>query len=361
MSVTSSEAERHHAALQHDQEPEWTGQTQARDGIITPCYNAGAFVDEAIASVDAQTFTDWMHVLVDDGSTDTTAARLEAYSDTDPRRQILHQANKGHAKTRNAIAAQVDDTVDYLLFLDADDILHPRALDTAVSYLDRHPSVGAVHWWFEVVDEEGRALPTHFKNRWHRRHVPTRFGVRVLPDDAAETPLRAILTHCGMIPSCMLVRQSSFASTEGFNDSALFAAGLSDLDLFIQLALRAPIHRVPAVLSKYRAHDDQVTADIKTMDRQYEKLLRRWRGIAMNKQEGGTRLRRALLFAECRKPTADRVSAAACEWGQGAYGTAARVWGGAIVRYLWSLLPSRIAAPLYLKLRAWAEPRGADG
>jgi glycosyltransferase involved in cell wall biosynthesis len=358
MSAPSPPAELH-PADHRDREPQRTSQKQARVGVITPSYNAEAFVEDTIASVDAQTFTDWIHVVVNDGSTDRTAAVLDPYANNGPRRQVVHQANRGHAITRNHAAARLADTVDYLLFLDADDTLDPRALETAVEYLDQHPDVAAVHWRFEVVDETGTPLPGHFKNEWHRRHVPTRFGVQVLPDTAPETPLRAVITHCGMIPSCMLMRQSAFADTAGFNESTL-EAGLSDVDLFIRLALRAPIHRVPVTLSQYRVHANQVTADIRKMDRQYERLLRRWRRRALRDAPKSKRLQRALLFAECRKPTSDRLYAAASEWRVGAYGTAVRVWVGAVGRYLWSLLPSRVAAPLYLKLRAVIEQRNGS-
>ncbi len=352
MSVPSAPANLDRAPV-----PERTGQPSARVGIITPCYNAEAFVGDTIASVDAQTFTDWVHVIVNDGSTDRTAALLDTYADQDPRRQVFHQPNRGHAITKNRAASRVADTVEYLLFLDADDALVPRALDTAVAYLDRHPDVAVVHWRFDVVDVKGGALPTHFKNEWHRRHVPSRFGVEVLPEQAPETPLPAVLTHCGMIPSCMLMRQSAFAATTGFNESTL-REGLSDVDLFVQLALQVSIHRVPDALTHYRVHDRQVTADIRKMDRQYEKLLRRWRWKALREERGNRDLQRALLFAECRKPTADRLYAAASEWRKGAYRTAGRVWVGAVARYLWSLLPSRGAAPLYLNIRAWAERAG---
>jgi hypothetical protein len=215
--------------------------------------------------------------------------------------------------------------------------------------------VGVVHWRFEVIDEEGVLWPANPKNERHQRHVPTQFGIEVVPDEAAETPLCAVLTHCGMIPSCMLMRRSAFASTTGFNESTLFKEGLKDVDLFIRLALQTPIHRVPDVLTQYRRHDKQISADIRKMDRQYEKLLRRWRGLAVCGTYTSRRLQRAMLFAECRKPTSDRLYAAACEWKNGEYRVATRIWMAAVARYIWSLLPSRIAAPLYLKMRALAE------
>ena len=353
MSVSFSQPELRATPLHGSREPEQKALQQARVGIVTPCYNAEAFVEDTIASVDAQTFSEWTHLLVNDGSTDDTGAILDGYADQDPRRRIMHQSNHGHALTRNRVSALLEGKVDYLLFLDADDVLESDALQTAVRYLDRHSEVAAVHWRFEVVDGAGVRLPTHFKNEWHRRHVPTRFGVEVLPDEAADTPLEAVITHCGMIPSCMLMRASAFLATGGFNELGE-EAGLADVDLFIQLALQAPIQRIPETLTQYRVHDDQITADIPHMDRQYEKLLRRWRGIARRNGRNES-LEQALLFAECRKPLSDRLYAAASEWRQGAYSVAARIWGAAVARYLWSLLPSRLAAPLYLRGRSWVE------
>lgn len=331
----------------------------ARVGIITPCYNAEAFVEETIASVDGQTFTDWQHVLVNDGSTDHTASLLDVCADGNPRRHVIHQTNKGQAITNNRAAARIADVVDYLLFLDADDTLMPQAVERAVAYLDAHPQVGAVHWRFEVIDENGQPLPNHFKNKWHRRSVPTRFGTYVLPDDVAQTPLSAVLTHCGMIPSCMLIRQSIFAQTDGFNETALLSDGLSDVDLYIQMALETQMHRLPATLSRYRTHDAQVTSDIQQFDRQYEKLLWRWRRIARNERMNDTHLKEALLFAECRKPTRIRLHAAACEARKGRYKAAIRIWTATVARYLWSLLPNRVAAPLYLELRSQIEQQPA--
>lgn len=331
----------------------------ARVGIITPCYNAEAFVAETIASVDAQTFTDWNHVLVNDGSTDRTASILDTHAKHAPRRHVIHQANRGQAAANHRGAKCMADRVDYLFFLDADDTIAPQTLARAVAYLDAHPQVGLVHWRFEVVDENGQPLPDHFKNGWHRRYVPTRFGMRVLPDDTAETPLDAVVTHCGMIPSCMLIRRSVFARTDGFNDTALLSDGLKDVDLYIQMALEAPIHRLQETLSQYRVHESQVTSDIRQMDRQYEKLLWRWRRIARNKRMNNRRLKEALLFAECRKPTSIRLHAAACEWEKGRYKAATRIWTAAVARYLWSLLPNRVAAPLYLEMRSHIEQQPA--
>lgn len=326
--------------------------TRARVGVITPCYNFDAFVEKTVASIDAQTFKDWVHLLVNDGSTDRTEEILDRAAGLDSRRYVLHQQNQGQNRAKNRGAAVLGDAVEYLFFLDADDTVSPDALEKAVAYLDASPTVGMVYWRFEVIDEEGEVIPDHFKNRWGRRHVATTLDTAILPDQVAETPLESVLTHCGMIPSCILMRRSVFEGTHGFNDTPQFRKGLGDVDLFIQMTLAAPVHRIPLTLTQYRAHSEQITSDIKQMDLQYRRLLKRWRRLAREASPSiRKRIERALLFAECRKPLEIRLHAAASMWKAGSYITAIRIWLAAFARYLWSLLPSRFAAPTYLKVR----------
>ena len=72
-----------------------------RVSIVTPCYNAVAYIREAIESVRAQTFTDWEYVVVDDGSTDGSAEVVEAIADFDERIRLIRQENSGVHVARN--------------------------------------------------------------------------------------------------------------------------------------------------------------------------------------------------------------------------------------------------------------------
>ena len=96
--------------------------------IIIPAFNAAAFLGEAVESALAQTHAASQIVVVDDGSTDTTAAVAEKFADAV---MFLRQANAGVSAARNHGAAQV--AADWLLFLDADDRLRPDALARLLS------------------------------------------------------------------------------------------------------------------------------------------------------------------------------------------------------------------------------------
>ena len=105
--------------------------------IVTPVYNAARWLEETLASVRAQTLTDWEHLLVDDGSTDGSPAIAEAAAREDPRIRVLRAGSKaGPAAARNlAIQAARG---RFIAFLDADDLWLPEKLSRSVDWLTEH-------------------------------------------------------------------------------------------------------------------------------------------------------------------------------------------------------------------------------
>ncbi len=99
-------------------------QSVVRVTVVVPAYNLAGYIDACLDSIEAQTLVGWECIVVDDGSTDATAARVQAR--TDPRIRLLRQRNAGVSAARNAgLAAAAG---DYVMFLDGDDMLHPEAL-----------------------------------------------------------------------------------------------------------------------------------------------------------------------------------------------------------------------------------------
>lgn len=87
--------------------------------IITPTYNRQSFLEEMIASVAAQTFQDYEHIIVDDGSTDGTEELIKQLMETHPKIVYIKQENKGRSVARNVgIEAGKG---EYVCFLDSDD------------------------------------------------------------------------------------------------------------------------------------------------------------------------------------------------------------------------------------------------
>ena len=121
-----------------------TMSTAPRITVLMTLYNKGPYVEEAVRSVLAQTFTDFELLVVDDASTDGGLKRVKAIHD--PRIRILESAvNSGRADAANRGYEAARGT--YIAVLDADDLMLPERLAKQAAFLDAHPEVGAVGAW----------------------------------------------------------------------------------------------------------------------------------------------------------------------------------------------------------------------
>lgn len=119
--------------------------------IIIPCYNAERYLQDTLDSVRSQTCGDWELILVNDGSSDGTAALVDACAAASPERvRVLHLANGGAAAARNAGLALARG--DHVQYLDADDILLPDALASRLSALREQGADLAYGDWQRLVE-----------------------------------------------------------------------------------------------------------------------------------------------------------------------------------------------------------------
>ena len=125
--------------------------------IILPTYNRADTIVRAIESVQAQTFTDWELIVVDDGSTDGTA---ELIANLEPRMVLIRQENRGFTEARNVgIRAS---NGKYLAFLDSDDEFMPHHLELCVAFLEAHPEEQFVST--ELIEDFGHGrLVRHYR------------------------------------------------------------------------------------------------------------------------------------------------------------------------------------------------------
>lgn len=109
---------------------------QKKVSIIVPCYNNGATILETLHSLDAQTHHDWEALFVDDGSSDETASIVEKYSAQDNRIRYIKREceEKGGSVCRNI---GLEHSIgEYVMFLDADDLLTPVCLQHRLNYME---------------------------------------------------------------------------------------------------------------------------------------------------------------------------------------------------------------------------------
>ncbi len=124
--------------------------------IIMPLHNSARFLDETVRSVQAQTFTGWELIAVDDCSTDDSAARMQGYAERDERIRLIRlTANRGAAVARNTAIEAARGR--YIAFLDSDDLWLPAKLQVQLEFMQRSGAAFS-YTGYEKIDEAGRPL-----------------------------------------------------------------------------------------------------------------------------------------------------------------------------------------------------------
>jgi glycosyltransferase involved in cell wall biosynthesis len=213
---------------------------QPRVSIVVPAFNASRFVEAAIGSVRAQTATEWEAIIVDDGSTDDTAAVVRRAAGADPRIRLICQPNSGTAVARNAGAAAARS--EWLLFLDADDLLLPEYLERQTAFAGTHP--GFDIYSSNALLEMPDGTTCEFWSGPRSRHV----HCLEVEDQIRESSI--------LIMS--LVRRSVFDRLGGFR-----SLHSEDYDFWLRALLGGARHIYnPIALAVYRRHEGQRTREL---------------------------------------------------------------------------------------------------
>jgi glycosyltransferase involved in cell wall biosynthesis len=198
--------------------------------VVVPCYNLGRYLDEAVGSVLAQTFTDFEILVVNDGSTDPETNRLLAGYRRD-RTRVIESDNRGLSGARNRGIREARGA--YVCALDADDLLEPEMLEKSVRALDAQPDVSFVSHWLRAFGDEA----------WD--WTPERCDFPALLD-------------CNTVNGAALVRREALLEVGLFDES--MRDGCEDWDLWITMVERG--HRgviLPEFLFRYRRRSDSMS------------------------------------------------------------------------------------------------------
>jgi glycosyltransferase involved in cell wall biosynthesis len=199
--------------------------------IVMPCFNAALHLPDSVGSVLEQTYGDWELIAVDDGSSDGTLAWLNAQVDI--RIRVLSQLNQGVSAARNAGLAEAHG--DFVAFLDADDTWAPSFLEKMLVILRAQPAaVLAYCGWQNIGLPGGRGEP----------FVP--------PDYETPAKTETLFAGCRWPIHAALVKRAAIEAAGGFDRTLKNA---EDYALWLRVATRAPIVRMPEVLAFYHFHN----------------------------------------------------------------------------------------------------------
>jgi glycosyltransferase involved in cell wall biosynthesis len=217
--------------------------------VVIPSYNYARYVAQAVDSALAQTYTDREIIVVDDGSTDNTRAVLELYGDGI---RHLAQTNQGLSAARNAGIRAARG--QYIALLDSDDVWHPRKLEVQMAYLCEHPEVGLL----------ATEMFTDQRQTWPDIDVSAMLPVTYALDE--------VVGRGHFSPSSAVIRKSCL-ETVGLFDPALRA--VEDRDMWIRLASRCTLVKLPLPLLWYRLHPQSLSSKAAFMEEYELRVLRK--------------------------------------------------------------------------------------
>ena len=195
--------------------------------VVIPCFNHARFLADALDSVRAQTWPHVEAIIVDDGSTDDPTSIVDRYPDV----RLIRQSHRGLSEARNAGWRASAGSV--IIFLDADDVLAPRAATAAVEQLGSYPEAMLAFGRLELMDASGKPIPATLPI------VTERFYEELLRRNYIRTPAMAA------------VRREVMKLVGGFDPSCSPSA---DYDLYLRVARRYPLIAHPATVARYRQH-----------------------------------------------------------------------------------------------------------
>jgi Glycosyl transferase family 2 len=220
--------------------------THSSVSVIVPCHNGAEFLAHAIDSILAQTHAALEILIIDDGSTDDTAAIAAQYPA--PVRYI-RQTCRGVSVARNTgIQASKG---SYLVFLDHDDRLLPHALAVGVACLERNFSCGFAYGHHRGIDQDGNP-------------VDPAIDFAPPPDDELSLKISVANDYPLMLsgqfpvpPARIMFRREVFGLLGGFDPTL---TNSQDYDICLRTAARFLACRHNQVIAEYRQHDSSKTS-----------------------------------------------------------------------------------------------------
>ena len=207
--------------------------------VVIPTYNHSRFLADAIASVERQTVPAAEIIVVDDGSTDHPEHVVAQF----PGVRLIRQDNKGLAAARNTgLSAASSDKV---IFLDADDLLAPDAIESGLACFSNHLDAGFVYGAHRMVNAEG---------------VPIS---KVKFEEIGPDPFVSFLKgNCIGMHATVLYDRQRLVACGGFNETL---RRCEDYDLYLRLGLKHPVASHPTLVADYRWHGANMSSDILEM------------------------------------------------------------------------------------------------
>ena len=195
--------------------------------VLLPAHREGPLLEEAAASIFAQTHQDFTLLLILNAVDPPTTAAADRIAAKDSRVRIIRRPQGHLAGALNAGAAAAQ--TEWLVRMDADDTCAPQRIECQLEFAATHPDLAAIGSAFVTIDEQGRTLAVHRP-----------------PTDPREAAWRLLISN-PFAHGSMMLRRSALIAASGYDESL---ARAQDLDLWLRLS--GKVAATPDVLYTHR-------------------------------------------------------------------------------------------------------------
>jgi glycosyltransferase involved in cell wall biosynthesis len=201
--------------------------------VTLPVYNAMPYLPAAVESILGQTYGDFEFLIIDDGSSDGSAAYLRSLRD--PRVKLTVRENRGLGATLNELF--LNSRTEYVARMDADDICEPHRLEKQVAFLCEHGDVVMLGTGIDFV-------------------VGSSLAKGLVPSvEHAEIRQRLLKKRPGVYHPTIIVKRSAWAGVGGYR----IVRGGEDLDFCLRLSDFGRVANIPEALLHYRLHKESLS------------------------------------------------------------------------------------------------------
>ena len=204
--------------------------------VLLPVYNAEKYLKEAIGSILAQTFTDFLLFNIDDSSSDDSLEIAKHYEGDSRVRIYSHSCNRGKVAVVNEAIADV--TSEFITIHDADDISLPTRFEKQINLLENNPALGMCGTGFRSFSESGK---THFE-------------ASIMKSDFKEIMSDINMSSQFHGPTMMI--KKSVIDDLGQLYRPYFSKTNEDTDLAYRIVQKYEATNIQEVLYLYRIHDE---------------------------------------------------------------------------------------------------------
>ncbi|GGW71536.1 glycosyltransferase involved in cell wall biosynthesis [Winogradskyella epiphytica] len=200
--------------------------------VIIPLYNKADYISDCLNSVLNQNFNDYEIIIVNDGSTDKSAAIVEGFESE--KINLFHQKNSGVSEARNQASKWAKGI--FLAFLDADDLWKPNHLQALKESIECFPDAGLYGNNYEINYNNDYIKPARFNFKYSDHPC--------IIDDFFKASLKDTVIWT----SAAAIQREKFLASGMFN--SIYSTG-QDLDLWIRIALSQAIVFNPRITMRY--------------------------------------------------------------------------------------------------------------